>query len=61
MVIRSLNNLHAKIYIFDDSKALVTSANATNAGMWRNLECGLSTDDRRRRKAVIQVALKQIR
>ena len=47
MVIRSLNNLHAKIYIFDDSKALVTSANATNAGMWRNLECGLSTDDRR--------------
>ena len=44
--IRSLNNLHAKIYIFDDKSALVTSANATNAGMWRNLECGLSTGDR---------------
>ena len=47
MTIRSLNNLHAKIYIFDSRVALVTSANATNAGMWRNLECGLSTDDRR--------------
>ena len=46
MTIRSLNNLHAKIYIFDNRIALVTSANATNAGMWRNLECGLSTDDR---------------
>ena len=45
--IRSLSNLHAKIYIFDNSSALVTSANATNAGMWRNIECGLCTDDRR--------------
>ncbi len=47
MTIRSLDNIHAKIYVFDDRIALVTSANATNAGMWRNLECGLSTDDRR--------------
>ena len=50
--IRSLNNLHAKMYIFDDKKALVTSANATNAGMWSNIECGLSTDDR---KVVMQL------
>ncbi len=42
----SLSALHAKMYIFDDTSALVTSANATTSGMWRNLECGLSTDDR---------------
>lgn len=45
VTIKSLNNLHAKIYIFDDA-ALVTSANATFSGMRRNLECGLATDNR---------------
>ena len=44
--IYSLKGLHAKIYVFDDTHALVTSANATTAGMWRNLECGLFTSDR---------------
>ena len=46
VVVRSLSNLHAKMYIFDDTVALVTSANATTSGMWRNLECGLSTEDK---------------
>ena len=46
VVVRSLSNLHAKIYIFDETAALVTSANATVSGMWRNLECGLSTYDK---------------
>lgn len=41
----SLNNLHAKIYVFDDSTALVTSANATQAGLRSNLECGLAIND----------------
>ncbi len=41
----SLNNLHAKIYVFDESTALVTSANATQAGLRNNLECGLATSD----------------
>lgn len=45
-VIHSLSGLHAKIYVFDESYALVTSANATNGGMHRNLECGLATRDR---------------
>jgi len=45
--VRSLIDLHAKIYVLDDSWALVTSANATNAGMRRNLECGLATQDKR--------------
>ena len=46
VAVHSLNALHAKMYIFDDTSALVTSANATTGGMRRNLECGLSTDDR---------------
>ena len=45
VAIRSLIGLHAKIYVFDDSAALVTSANATHGGMRRNLECGLATND----------------
>ena len=45
--IRSLSNLHTKLYIFDDAVALVTSANATRSGLWRNHECGLATTDRR--------------
>lgn len=36
----SLSSLHAKVYIIDQIKALVTSANATYSGMHRNLECG---------------------
>ena len=45
VVVSSLGGLHAKVYIFDDTCALVTSANATNSGMHRNLECGLATRD----------------
>ena len=47
VTVRSLGGLHAKLYVFDDSSALVTSANATMSGMWRNLECGLGTEDKR--------------
>ncbi len=46
VTVRSLSGLHAKLYVFDDSSALVTSANATASGMWRNLECGLGTEDK---------------
>lgn len=44
--VRTLSRLHAKVYVFDDSAALVTSANATTSGLHSNLECGLATDDR---------------
>ena len=47
VTVRSLSGLHAKLYIFDDSSALVTSANATKSGLWHNLECGLGTEDKR--------------
>ncbi len=46
VTIKSLNNLHAKMYIFDDAAALVTSANATYPGLHRNRECGLATSDK---------------
>ena len=36
---------HAKMYIFDHTSALVTSANATFSGLYRNLECGIGTTD----------------
>ena len=45
--VSSLGGLHAKMYIFDDTCALVTSANATNSGLRHNLECGLATRDGR--------------
>jgi phosphatidylserine/phosphatidylglycerophosphate/cardiolipin synthase-like enzyme len=42
----SLSSLHAKVYIVDLESALITSANATFAGMYRNRECGLEITDR---------------
>jgi hypothetical protein len=36
----SLSSLHAKVYLVDARKALITSANATASGMFRNRECG---------------------
>ena len=52
VAVHSLSDLHAKMYVFDDSSALVTSANATVSGMRRNLECGLGTQDTRFVKAL---------
>ena len=45
--VSSLGGLHAKMYVFDNSCALVTSANATISGLQTNLECGLATRDSR--------------
>ena len=38
--ILSLSSLHAKVYLIDNKRALITSANATHSGMHRNRECG---------------------
>jgi hypothetical protein len=43
----SLSSLHAKVYVIDNRKALVTSANATFSGMHRNRECGVEIAIRR--------------
>ncbi|MHC6180941.1 phospholipase D family protein [Clostridium sp. JNZ X4-2] len=39
--VRYYSNLHAKIYIIDRQKAIVTSANFTQNGMYNNLEYGV--------------------
>ncbi len=39
--IRYLPNLHAKVYIVDEKYAVVTSANLTDAGLYRNHEYGM--------------------
>ncbi len=41
--VMTLSGIHAKVYVMDDVAALVTSANVTHSGMYRNLECGLAT------------------
>jgi hypothetical protein len=38
-------NLHAKIYIFDEERVLITSANITSNGLKYNLECGVLSDE----------------
>ncbi|MEA5095677.1 MAG: phospholipase D-like domain-containing protein [Sedimentibacter saalensis] len=37
--------LHAKIYLFDNKKLVITSANLTDSGLKRNKEYGILTDD----------------
>jgi phosphatidylserine/phosphatidylglycerophosphate/cardiolipin synthase-like enzyme len=43
--ISSLDKLHAKIYIIDESFAIITSANLTYGGLKTNFEYGVLTDD----------------
>src|SRR5688572_28102558 len=40
-----LPRVHAKVFIFDLTYAVVTSANLTAGGLFRNLECGLGVSD----------------
>ena len=40
-----LRYLHAKAYVADDHTAIVTSANLTNGGLWRNHELGVTIAD----------------
>ena len=43
--IRGIKNLHAKLYLFGDSRAIITSANLTRAALERNHEFGLVASD----------------
>jgi len=43
--IRGVRNLHAKLYLFGDSRAVVTSANLTEAALLRNHEFGFVAGD----------------
>jgi len=39
--VRFLPSLHAKVYIADDTEAVVTSANMTDSGLAHNFEYGV--------------------
>lgn len=41
--VRYFSNLHAKVYLFDNKKAVITSANFTSNGFLHNLEYGVLT------------------
>lgn len=43
--VKSYSRLHAKTYIFDSKKAIVTSANLTLGGLQNNYECGVLVED----------------
>ena len=43
--VRHLRNLHAKAYVADNHTAIVTSANLTGGGIWRNYELGIAITD----------------
>jgi hypothetical protein len=43
--VRNHNKLHAKIYLFDSRKAVVTSGNLTTGGLVRNFEYGVFIDE----------------
>lgn len=45
--VKSFPNLHSKIYIFDDKKAIITSSNLTNGGLINNFEYGLFIEDKK--------------
>ena len=53
----SAHRLHAKVYVVDAHCALVTSANATFSGMWRNLECGVAFRDQESVNAAADLVL----
>ncbi len=44
--IRGINGLHAKLFIFGNTSAIITSANLTNAGLMSNQEFGVLTKDK---------------
>ncbi len=43
--VRFLPSLHAKVYVADESRAVVTSGNLTDSGLLRNFEYGVLFDD----------------
>lgn len=43
--VRGVKNLHAKLYVFGSKRAVVTSANLTQAALTRNHEFGFLSDE----------------
>ncbi|MEW5939111.1 MAG: phospholipase D-like domain-containing protein, partial [Chloroflexota bacterium] len=49
----SLPYLHAKVFIADQAMALVTSANFTNGGLWKNYEYGVVVNGQNAVKTIL--------
>ena len=43
--VKCISNLHAKVYIFDEDSAIVTSSNLTPSGLKSNIEYGIEITD----------------
>ena len=43
--VKNAQKLHAKMYIFDDKKSVITSGNLTNGGLRQNYEYGIYSED----------------
>lgn len=43
--IKSVKNLHSKLYLFDEKSVIITSANFTNGGFFTNKEFGVLSDE----------------
>lgn len=41
-----IKDLHSKVYIFDDDRAIISSANITRKGLRTNFECGIMVSGR---------------
>lgn len=52
--VQNISNLHAKVYMVDDAKVLVTSANATTNGWRYNLEIGLAVQSEAIAQQILQ-------
>ena len=46
VAVKCLSNLHAKVYIFDENSAIVTSSNLTPSGLKSNIEYGIEVTER---------------
>jgi len=60
VTVKNYQNLHAKIYLFDSMKALVTSANLTNGGLNHNYEYGVLIWDDEESINIIESDFKQM-
>ncbi|MFC1870152.1 phospholipase D family protein [Chloroflexota bacterium] len=52
--VKGIRHLHSKVYVFNASNAIVTSANLTQAALIRNAEFGVESSDREFVQAAIE-------
>lgn len=53
-IVKNYSKLHSKIYLFDESKVIITSGNLTYGGLINNYEYGIYSDDKSFVKEVVE-------